>query len=146
MKRVFLLSVIIMFVLSNAFKTSYVYGTVCSKEIKNISKTEKSDFGISAVKTIFEKTTKLFEKGINSIKPSTGDRSWVITLLLLIFLWEFGAHNFYLGYTRRATIELLCFLFSWLLIPFFILMFMVIKDLVKILTRETQPVGGIYLD
>ena len=37
-------------------------------------------------------------------------KSYVVAALLAFFLGEFGVHNFYLGYTRRATIQLLVFL------------------------------------
>ncbi|GEB98779.1 NINE protein [Corynebacterium flavescens] len=36
-------------------------------------------------------------------------KSWVVTLLLNFFLWEFSAHNFYKGFTTRAVIQLAMF-------------------------------------
>ena len=34
------------------------------------------------------------------------DKSYIAAALLAFFLGAFGAHNFYLGYTRKAVIQL----------------------------------------
>lgn len=60
-----------------------------------------------------------------------GAKSGVAYALLASFLGMFGAHNFYAGYTKRAVIQLLMTLFSWILlfIPLFIVQLWVLGDL-----------------
>lgn len=45
--------------------------------------------------------------------PVAGAKSKVAALLLAWFLGEFGAHNFYLGYTNRGVIQLVLCLVGW---------------------------------
>lgn len=46
--------------------------------------------------------------------PADGAKRKLVTLLLAIFLGGFGAHNFYLGYTKNAVIQLVVsLLLSW---------------------------------
>lgn len=40
--------------------------------------------------------------------PQTGGKSKMVAGLLGIFLGVFGVHNFYLGYTTKAVIQLVC--------------------------------------
>ncbi len=47
----------------------------------------------------------------------TSERSKLIAFLLALFLGTLGIHNFYLGYTKKAIIQLLCsLLLSWTVI------------------------------
>lgn len=39
-------------------------------------------------------------------------KNWVVSLLLAFFLGSFGAHNYYLGYNTKATIQLIITLIS----------------------------------
>lgn len=70
-------------------------------------------------------------------------RSWVITVLLCLFLGVFGAHSFYAGYTKRGLIQLGLYLAGWfttaVLIGFlfwFALVIWVIVDLCMVFTRS----------
>lgn len=51
--------------------------------------------------------------------------------LLAAFLGMFGAHNFYAGYTKRAVVQLLMTLFSWILLflPLLIVQIWALGDL-----------------
>jgi len=52
-------------------------------------------------------------------------------ILLGLFLWPVGAHNWYAGYYGRATAQLCIMLFFfWLIVPIFIVSFWVIIDLI----------------
>lgn len=46
--------------------------------------------------------------------PMTPPKSQIAAALLALFLGEFGVHNFYLGYTRRGTIQLAMFVFGFI--------------------------------
>lgn len=70
-------------------------------------------------------------------------KSWIVTFLLALHGGLFGAHNFYLGYTSRAVVQLsltiLGVLTSILLIGFFFLAIVsvwAIVDVIMILTRS----------
>lgn len=58
-------------------------------------------------------------------------KSGIAYALLAAFLGSFGAHNFYAGYTKRAIVQLLMSLFSWVLlfIPLFIVNVWALLDL-----------------
>lgn len=66
-----------------------------------------------------------------------GDKSWIVALLLVIFVGALGIHRFYLGYTAIGIIQLLtlggCGI--WALI-----------DLIRIIIRDLQPKDGEYTD
>ncbi len=40
--------------------------------------------------------------------PQKGGKSKIVAGLLAIFLGSYGVHNFYLGYTAKAVIQLVC--------------------------------------
>lgn len=40
-------------------------------------------------------------------------KNWLVAALLAFFLGTFGVHNFYLGYTRKATVQLVITLISY---------------------------------
>lgn len=50
--------------------------------------------------------------GVNGEEPKNG----VAYVLLATFLGNFGIHNFYAGYVKRAVAQLLLTLFSWVLL------------------------------
>lgn len=59
-------------------------------------------------------------------------KSRLAYILLAIFIGWLGVHNFYAGYTKKAIIQLVLGLFSWLGIPAIILLIWVIMDIVKV--------------
>lgn len=63
--------------------------------------------------------------------------SKLVVLLLWIFLGGIGAHRFYVGDVTGGVVMLLSLIFSWLIIPAFILVVMLIIDLVTILVSDT---------
>jgi len=78
---------------------------------------------------------------INKLKPNSasagGEKSWIVALLLVIFLGGLGIHRFYLGYIWQGVVQLLtaggCGI--WALI-----------DLIRIAMRDLQPLDGEYID
>ena len=70
-------------------------------------------------------------------------RSWVITVLLCLFLGGFGAHSFYTGYTKRGLTQLGLYVAGWLttavllgFVFWFVLALWVILDLCMVCTRS----------
>lgn len=75
--------------------------------------------------------------------PQVQPRSWVITVLLCLFLGFFGAHSFYAGYTKRGLFQLGLYLAGWLMTAvligilfWIVLVFWVIVDLCLVFTRS----------
>ena len=72
-----------------------------------------------------------------SMKPSVPDdaKSKLVAGLLGIFLGAFGVHNFYLGYTKKAVIQVVCtvigFILSCIVIGVFIVLGIEIWGLVE---------------
>jgi TM2 domain-containing membrane protein YozV len=114
-----------------------VFGTVQKSNEKEVNKSVKLEIIKQTVETQIQKI-------IDFVNPLTGDKSFAVTIVLWWFLGGLGIHNFYLGYTKRATTELLLCLFSWLVIPAIILLVMWVIDGINILTQKTLPVGGNY--
>lgn len=85
---------------------------------------------LKIVKRAIKKETRRAEAG-----KTTGGKSQLVALLLVIFLGGLGIHRFYLGYTGIGVIQLLtgggCGI--WALI-----------DLIRIITGDLQPKGGSY--
>lgn len=48
----------------------------------------------------------------DEVKVSDKQKSRLIAFLLALFLGAFGAHNFYLGFKRKATIQIILSLFA----------------------------------
>lgn len=107
-----------------------------------------------------EKLAKLRDKDIineeeyNNIKNHIVNRqilvledrkSGVAYALLAWFLGIFGAHNFYAGYTKRAIVQLLMTLFSWVLlfVPLFLVQIWALGDMCLI-NKDAKgiPFGG----
>lgn len=72
-------------------------------------------------------------------------KSGIAYALLAWFLGVFGAHNFYAGYTKRAIVQLLLTLFSWMLlfIPLIIVQIWALADMCLInKDAEGRPFRG----
>lgn len=69
--------------------------------------------------------------------PAGGGKSWLVALLLCIFVGGIGIHRFYLGYTTIGIIQLLTLggCGVWALI-----------DLIRIVIRDLKPKDGDYTD
>ena len=58
-------------------------------------------------------------------------KSKTVYVLLALFLGLLGIHNFYVGYTTKAIIQLLVTLLTgWLVIPLFLIAFWVLIEIV----------------
>lgn len=68
---------------------------------------------------------------------ATGGKSWLVALLLALFLGGLGIHRFYLGYTWQGVVQLLTAggFFIWAFI-----------DLIRIILRDLKPKDGDYTD
>lgn len=73
---------------------------------------------------------------------SANQKTMLVTILLWFFLGTFGAHRFYLGYTKSAVAMLLCLIFSWLIIPGIALFIWWIVDIIKIAGGSLKPADG----
>lgn len=73
------------------------------------------------------------EGGKTAAPAASGEKKWIVALLLCLFLGNWGAHHFYVGKTRSGIIWLLtCGLFG----------IGTILDLVKILTNKFTDKDG----
>tara|TARA_R110002050_G_scaffold300786_1_gene472682 strand:- start:20077 stop:20733 length:657 start_codon:yes stop_codon:yes gene_type:complete len=106
-----------------------------------------------SINTIAPKIERKLEKTINKLNKklskqeefkapeplpaSTGGKSQLIALLLVIFVGIIGIHRFYLGYTGIGIIQLLTLggCGVWALI-----------DLIRIITGDLKPNGGNYTE
>ncbi|EJM74309.1 TM2 domain-containing protein [Pseudomonas sp. GM55] len=77
----------------------------------------------------------------------TGNSKKIPALLLAFFLGAFGAHKFYLGYTKQAMIMLLVFLFGWILlgIPSFIIGIIAFVEFIIYLTKSEEDFEQTYV-
>ncbi|MBU6324027.1 MAG: NINE protein [Bacteroidetes bacterium] len=68
---------------------------------------------------------------------AAGGKSWLVALLLALFLGGLGIHRFYLGYTWQGVVQLLTGggFIIWALI-----------DLIRIIVRDLGPKDGDYID
>ncbi len=66
----------------------------------------------------------------NEVYNQKSDKSWTITMLLSLFLGEFGFHRFYTGYVGIGILQLLTFggCGLWSLIDFFAILLNKYKD------------------
>ncbi len=73
--------------------------------------------------------------GVTNTNTTTGDKSKLVAGLLAIFLGCFGVHNFYLGYTAKAVIQLVAtiigLLTSCLIVGYFVVLGISIWALVE---------------
>lgn len=93
---------------------------------KHIGQKKSADIKVSNKTDQNQKTPKT---------TSSGDKSWVVTLLLAFFLGGLGLHRFYLGYTWQGVVQLLTLggLGIWVLI-----------DFVRIIMKDLKPKDGDY--
>lgn len=76
------------------------------------------------------------------LKPQ---KSMLCAVLLWFFLGAFGMHRFYLKDVSAGVIMLLCFLFSWLIIPGIVLLIWWICDIFRLVSGGLQPKDGSQL-
>ena len=76
----------------------------------------------------------------NSFFPM--QRSLIIALLLWFFFGCLGMHRFYLKDNSGGIKMLLCFFFSWLVIPGIILFVWWVIDLFKLIHGDLKPKDG----
>lgn len=79
-------------------------------------------------------------------KPATGGKSKIAAGLLAIFLGYLGIHNFYLGYTSKAVVQLLVsLLLSWTIIAPLAIWVWTIVEAVQIFTGKITDANGMAL-
>lgn len=81
--------------------------------------------------------------GADVQQQQTQPKSMIVAAILAFFLGTLGVHNFYLGYTRNAVIQLSMTIIGWILsvviigfIPLFIVGVWVFIEFVMILMRN----------
>lgn len=79
-------------------------------------------------------------------KPAVGGKSKIAAGLLAIFLGYLGIHNFYLGYTSKAVVQLLVsLLLSWTIIAPLAIWVWTIIEAVQIFTGKITDANGMAL-
>lgn len=79
-------------------------------------------------------------------QPQTGSKSKIAAGLLAIFLGQLGIHNFYLGYTKKAVIQLLItLLLSWTFVAPTVVWIWAIVEAVKIFQGKLPDANGMAL-
>lgn len=78
-------------------------------------------------------------------QSTAAPKSMVVAVLLAVFLGTLGIHNFYLGYTQKAVIQLVLTIVGWAtswlfvgLLAVFAVAVWVIVDIVQIVSRQGQ--------
>jgi thiol:disulfide interchange protein len=73
----------------------------------------------------------------SAASSAAGGKSWLVAVLLCVFLGGLGIHRFYLGYTWQGIVQLLTLggLGIWALI-----------DFIRIIIRSLEPKDGPYVD
>ncbi|OLO80746.1 hypothetical protein BKH13_12680 [Actinomyces naeslundii] len=66
--------------------------------------------------------------------------------ILALFLGSFGIHNFYLGYTSKALIQLLGTLFSCGILVIPIAIWSIIEGILILTARPGEPPWGVDAD
>lgn len=85
-----------------------------------------------AAKMIAKKVSK---EGNDGVSQTTGGKSQVVALILVLLVGYLGAHRFYLGYTGIGILMLLTVGLCGIL---------TLIDLIRIITGDLQPKGGEY--
>lgn len=79
-------------------------------------------------------------------KPAAGGKSKIAAGLLAIFLGQLGIHNFYLGYTKKAVIQLLVtILLSWTFVAPTAIWIWAIVEAVQIFQGKITDANGMAL-
>jgi TM2 domain-containing membrane protein YozV len=78
----------------------------------------------------------------------TGNSKKIPAGIFALFLGGFGAHKFYLGYTKQGLIMLLTFIFGWILlgIPSLIIGVIAFVEAIMYLTKSDDDFERIYVD
>ena len=82
------------------------------------------------------------EQNVNSpanTQTVTGPKSKVVAILLALFLGGFGAHDFYLGYTKQGVIKLVL---TITIVLSFVTYFWTIIDIIRILCNGKLDKNG----
>ncbi len=96
---------------------------------------------VAVVNAMSEKTVKQIKSAPLQKQTTTaaaaGGKSWLVALVLALFLGGLGIHRFYLGYTWQGVVQLLTLggFGIWALI-----------DLIRIIIRDLKPKDGDYTD
>ncbi len=84
--------------------------------------------------------------GVALQQQQTGSKSKIAAGLLAIFLGQLGIHNFYLGYTKKAVIQLLItLLLSWTFVAPTAVWIWAIVEAVKIFQGKLPDANGMAL-
>lgn len=112
-------------------------------DFENLEKLAKlKDKGIINEEEFLTLKRNIVSRNIN-IYPES--KNGVAYALLAWFLGIFGAHNFYAGYTKRAIVQLLLTVFSWMLffIPLIVVQIWALADMCLInKDAEGRPFHG----
>ncbi|MCW8330951.1 TM2 domain-containing protein [Photobacterium sp. SDRW27] len=86
-------------------------------------------------------------EAIYSVSSGTGSSKKIAAALFAFFLGAFGAHKFYLGYTKQGFIMLLVFLFGFILLGFPSLIIGIIAfiEFIIYLTKSDEEFEQIYI-
>ena len=79
---------------------------------------------------------------------SNGSSKKVTAVLFAFFLGVFGAHKFYLGYTKQGLIMLLVFLFGFILLglPSIVIAIISLIEFIVYLAKSDDEFEAIYVD
>jgi len=129
--------------------TSDIQSATAEKATKNLRSKQSAPSGViahAAVAETLQKSDKANFQATKSQKTQTtkahkgqasGDKNWLVALLLCWFLGVIGIHRFYLGYTVIGIIQLLTLggFGIWTLI-----------DFIRIIIKDLQPKDGSYIE
>ncbi|ANS84933.1 hypothetical protein VSVS12_01166 [Vibrio scophthalmi] len=81
-------------------------------------------------------------------KPDSAASKKIVAALFAFFLGAFGAHKFYLGYTKQGVIMLLCFLFGFILlgIPSIVIGIIAFVEFILYLVKSDEEFDRIYIE
>ncbi|KII79741.1 TM2 domain-containing protein [Vibrio renipiscarius] len=80
--------------------------------------------------------------------PASAGSKKIVAALFAFFLGAFGAHKFYLGYTKEGVIMLLCFLFGFILlgIPSIVIGVIAFIEFILYLVKSDEEFDRIYIE
>lgn len=80
--------------------------------------------------------------------PDSAASKKIVAALFAFFLGAFGAHKFYLGYTKQGVIMLLCFLFGFILlgIPSIVIGIIAFVEFILYLVKSDEEFDRIYIE
>lgn len=121
---------------TQAVTTTQVSNTVAVKHHATAPARTIASGSTAAAKSVKqEKSAPLQNQAASA--ATAGGKSWLLAVLLALFLGGLGIHRFYLGYTWQGVVQLLTAggFFIWALI-----------DLIRIILRDLGPKDGDYTD